>query len=259
MSRTIVGLIFILVALSLVPLVLIARSRARTSPNPAPHPILDMDKQAKFRPQRPSGLFADGRIMRPRIEGTLAREDLLLDNEPLIDPNGIRMVDNDQRPLLLDREEDYARVVLGQEKGPDGKPRFIARVPIAVTADVMLRGQERFNIYCAPCHGMSGYGNGPVAQRATQFQESGSEAAVDWRPPTNYHTDGVRSQPDGQIFNTITNGIRKMPRYDKQISVRDRWAIVAYVRALERSQQVRPAAPTAQPAASAGSAPASPS
>jgi hypothetical protein len=92
------------------------------------------------------------------------------------------------------------------------------------------RGQQRFNIYCAPCHGLDGYGDGTVARRAAQLKEG------TWTPPLNYHTDQVRSRPVGHIFNTITNGIRTMPPYGSQIPVADRWAIVAWVRVLQASQ-----------------------
>jgi mono/diheme cytochrome c family protein len=92
------------------------------------------------------------------------------------------------------------------------------------------RGQQRFNIYCAVCHGTDGYGNGPVNNRAVQRQEQ------KWVPAANLHSDVVRSRPDGHIFNTITNGIRNMAGYGSQIPVQDRWAIVAYLRALQLSQ-----------------------
>ena len=105
----------------------------------------------------------------------------------------------------------------------------------------MHRGQERFNIYCLPCHGASGYGDGPVAQRAKGLQDAGTDptAASGWVQPQNLNEAKILSRPDGHIFNTITNGIRNMPAYDKQISVPDRWAIVAYLRAVERSQNAR--------------------
>jgi mono/diheme cytochrome c family protein len=86
------------------------------------------------------------------------------------------------------------------------------------------------DIYCSPCHGLAGYGDGMVAKRAEELQEG------TWTPPSSMHSDLIRVRPAGQLFNTITNGIRNMPAYGQQISVEDRWAIVAYVRALQRSQ-----------------------
>ena len=106
--------------------------------------------------------------------------------------------------------------------------------------DLMRRGQERFNIYCAACHGLGGYGDGMVARRAAEMQQSGANTAAGWVAPTNYHTDEIRGRPVGNLYNTITNGIRTMPAYDKQIPVPDRWAIVAYVKALQRSQHAKP-------------------
>jgi mono/diheme cytochrome c family protein len=249
MSKAVGGIILVILVLAAVPFVLIARARATSSPKPAVHLILDMDKQAKFKPQRTSTYFEDNRTMRPEIPGVVAREDLSLHNEALTDPNALRMVGGRNEVLDLNTQADYERVLLGQEKdagaggAAGGKYHYVARIPVAVTPDFVRRGQERFMIYCAPCHGASGYGDGLVAKRAAELQAIGQ--APGWVQPTNYHTALVRTQPDGQMFNTITNGIRSMPRYDKQISVMDRWAIVAYVRALQISQQ----GPTTAPAA----------
>ena len=97
----------------------------------------------------------------------------------------------------------------------------------------MKRGKERFDVFCAPCHGLAGNGDGLVAKRADRLQEG------TWTPPSSLHTDLVRSRPDGQLYNSIANGVRTMPAYGSQIPVPDRWAIVAYVRALQRSSNAR--------------------
>jgi mono/diheme cytochrome c family protein len=89
--------------------------------------------------------------------------------------------------------------------------------------ELLKRGQERFNIFCSPCHGRLGDGKGIVVERG-------------YSPPPTFHSDRVRSFPDGHIFDVITNGIRNMPPYGPQIPASDRWAIVAYFRALQRSQ-----------------------
>lgn len=94
----------------------------------------------------------------------------------------------------------------------------------------MLRGQQRYNIYCATCHGLSGEGNGLIALRAQQLEQP------TWVPPTSLHTEYVRQQPVGKLFHVITHGVRKMPAYGSQIPPEDRWAIVLYVRALQRSR-----------------------
>jgi mono/diheme cytochrome c family protein len=98
----------------------------------------------------------------------------------------------------------------------------------------LARGQERFGIYCAPCHGLDGVGQGMVVKHGLI------------QPPT-YHQDRLRHIPDGQLFATIENGIRNMPAYGPQIPTFDRWAIVSYVRALQISQQGVAPPPTPPP------------
>ena len=98
------------------------------------------------------------------------------------------------------------------------------------TSSLLERGQERYEIFCAPCHGLAGYGDGMVAKTADGLQEG------TWTPPSSFHTDLVRERPVGHLFNTVTHGIRNMPAHGPQIPVEDRWAVVAYVKALQRSQ-----------------------
>jgi len=185
------------IAVALVPFALIARARATTSTSPRVQIIRDMARQPKFKMQATDPLFADGRAMRPAVAGTVARGAL----------------------------RDDAAFWEGRDTSG-----WVTTFPVPVTTELMRRGQERYDIYCAPCHGLSGYGDGPVAKRADALQEG------TWTPPSSYHTDLVRSRPVGHLFNTITNGIRNMPSYGAQIPAADRWAIVAYVRALQRSQ-----------------------
>ena len=101
--------------------------------------------------------------------------------------------------------------------------------------DLLRRGRERYTIHFAVCHGQGGYGDGLVAIDADKIREAGGDVTT-WVAPKNLHADDVRQQSAGKIYNTINNGIRQMPAYGKQISVPDRWAIVAYVKALQRSQ-----------------------
>jgi len=197
MPRWLAYSLILLAALALVPLALVARARARTSELPRIQPIRDMAKQPKFKMQAANPLFADGRAMRPAVEGAVARGEL---------------------------HEDAA---FWTGRTADG---WVTAFPVPVTDRLLRRGQERYDIYCAPCHGLAGYGDGPVAKRADALQEG------TWTPPSSYHTDLVRGRPVGHIFNTITNGIRNMPSYASQVPAADRWAIVAYVRALQRSQ-----------------------
>ncbi len=95
--------------------------------------------------------------------------------------------------------------------------------PFPITRDVLQRGQERFNIYCAPCHGETGNGNGIIVQRG-------------FTAPPTFHQPTLRDMPVGQFFDVITNGFGSMPSYAPQVPVRDRWAIIAYIRALQLSQ-----------------------
>lgn len=100
--------------------------------------------------------------------------------------------------------------------------------PFPITEQVMQRGHERFNIYCTPCHSELGDGNGMIVQRGLR------------RPPS-YHIERLRKAPVGHFFDVITNGFGAMPDYAAQISVKDRWAIIAYIRALQASQSATPA------------------
>ncbi len=134
--------------------------------------------------------FADGRGNRPPVDGTVARGHL-----------------NDDELL-------YTGKVDGQ---------FADEFPFPVTRTVLERGRERFNIYCAPCHGRSALGNGMIVQRGL-------------RPPPTFHDEKHRTQPVGHFFDVMTNGFGAMQDYRAQVEVNDRWAIAAYIRALQYSQ-----------------------
>lgn len=101
--------------------------------------------------------------------------------------------------------------------------QLVAKIPVPVTPELLARGQQRFNIFCSSCHGASGQGDGLVVQRG-------------FPAPPSYHIDRLRDVPDGHLFVTIKDGIGRMPRFGNRISVEDRWAIAAYVRALQLSQ-----------------------
>jgi mono/diheme cytochrome c family protein len=151
----------------------------------------DMDRQPKLRPQQPNLTFGNGRSSQEPVPNTVARGDHF-QNSP---------------------------INTGHEVGTTN---FIATIPVPVTEQLMARGQQRFNIYCLPCHGPQGDGNGIVKKYGYTTVRSLHEAIV-------------VKQGDGEIFNTITHGNKTMFPYGSQISVEDRWAIVAYVRALQRS------------------------
>jgi mono/diheme cytochrome c family protein len=150
----------------------------------------DMQDQPKFIPLRPSSFFADGRSARPLVEGTVARGHL----------------------------EANTAFYTGRING-----QLVNAFPFPITRQVLERGQQRFNIYCSPCHDLLGYGNGMIVRRG-------------FRQPPSIHIDRLRNERAGYFFDVITNGFGAMPDYAAQIEPRDRWAIVAYERALQLSQ-----------------------
>ena len=119
-----------------------------------------------------------------------------------------------------DKNHQNSSFISGKNK--DGS--YVANNQIDLTRDVLDRGQDRYNIYCAPCHSQVGDGKGIVTQYDYPVI------------PGNFHDDRVRNQPDGEMFNTITHGLRSMPAYGYQLKTEDVWAVVHYVRALQRSQ-----------------------
>jgi len=197
MPRWLIYTAVVLVVLSWVPLAFILKARTSKSSRPRVHVVQDMDNQPKFRAQARNRLFADRRAMRPAIPGTIARGQMA----------------------------DDTAVATGKIDG-----EWITAMPVSVDLEMLKRGRERYDVFCSPCHGLAGYGDGMVAKRADELQEG------TWTPPSSFHTDLVRSRPAGHLYNSIANGIRNMPSYGSQISVDDRWAIVAYVTTLQRSQ-----------------------
>jgi Cytochrome C oxidase, cbb3-type, subunit III len=150
----------------------------------------DMQNQPRMFPQRGSELFADGRSVRPQVEHTVARGQLY--------------------------ESDYFYTGLTNGKEAD-------MMPFPVTMQVLERGQERFNIYCTPCHSRVGNGAGMIVQRG-------------YKPAGNFHDAKRMSEPLSHYFYVMTNGYGAMPDYKAQIAPEDRWAIAAYIRALQLSQ-----------------------
>jgi hypothetical protein len=148
----------------------------------------DMADQPKNRPLSPSEFFADGRSERPLVENTVARGSIADD---------ALAVPKDSNAFLL-----------------------------PVDWKLLERGEERYNIFCSPCHGLQGDGNGMIAMRGVK------------RPPT-YHQDRLRQLPNGYFYDVITNGFGQMYSYSAQIPPRDRWAIIAYVRALQLSRNAK--------------------
>lgn len=214
MPKAIIYIGLVLIIIAMIPPALIARSRAVPSEKTRIHIIQDMDVQAKFTAQGVNPLFADNRAMRPPVPGTVARGG-------------------------LDDDSHYNRGVVTSETGEvQWADTLPSQVPL--TMALLDRGQERYNIFCTPCHGESGYGDGMIHVRAMELVTAGSlGGGTTWVQPRSVHDPEVRDQPVGQLFNTVTHGIRQMAGYESQIPVDDRWAIVAYVKALQRSQHAR--------------------
>jgi len=155
----------------------------------------DMHNQPKFVPQRGTTFFADGRSARPQVENTVARNQL--------------------------HEDQYFYTGLKDGKEGDGLP-----AELTLTTELIERGQERYNIYCTPCHSRVGNGVGMIVQRG-------------YRPAGNFHEDRLRNAPLGHFFNVMTNGYGAMPDYAAQVTPADRWAIAVYIRALQLSQDAK--------------------
>lgn len=189
----------------------VAGCRGQTSADAPIVPIRNMFDQPRYDMQSESAYFADGRTMRPPVDGAIAREQE-------IDPE-----------IATGRSEDGSYVLTipaAVERAARIGPSRPGAAVVTGKAALLARGQERFDIYCAPCHSRVGDGQGIIVKRGMQ-------------PPPSFHTDRIRHMPDGQVFATISNGIRVMPPYKAQIPVQDRWAIVAYLRALQISQAQR--------------------
>jgi mono/diheme cytochrome c family protein len=147
----------------------------------------DMHNQPKYKPLRASAFFRDGSSARPLIEGTVSRGS-------------------------LQEDEAFFTGKVGNVPA--------AEMPFPVTQDIIDRGEQRYNIYCTPCHDSTGHGKGMVVQRG-------------YRPPPSFHDERLRTAPPGHFFDVMTNGFGAMPDYRAQIAPRDRWAVVAYIRALQ--------------------------
>ena len=154
----------------------------------------DMHNQPKFYPQRGSTFFSDGRSVRPQVENTVGRSQL--------------------------HEDTY--FYTGLNGGQEG-----ATMPFPVTADVLARGQERYNVYCTPCHSRVGNGAGMIVQRG--YARAG-----------NFHTARLQNAPLGHFFQVISNGYGAMPDYSAQLTPAERWAVIAYIKALQLSQNGHP-------------------
>ena len=165
----------------------------------------DMQDQPKVKPYRGSSFFADGMGSRPPVQGTIARGYLRSDKEFYTGKKSVSSVS--PAPASTNPYTDD-----------------VDTFPFPITQETVARGRERFDIFCSACHGFTGHGDGMVVRRG-------------FRRAASFHEDRLRQAPVGHFFDAITNGWGAMPPYAAQIPVQDRWAIIAYVRALQLSQQ----------------------
>ncbi|HYE57263.1 MAG TPA: cytochrome c [Rhodothermales bacterium] len=170
-----------------------AGCRGMESSRPPIHVVPNMDWQERFDPQEANPFFADGRAMRMPVAGTIAR--------------------------------GYLRADAAFNTGRSASGAYVAQMPVPLTRELLLRGQQRYNIYCSVCHGKAGDGQGIIMT-----------GQYGYTPAPSYHEDRLRTVEDGYLYHVATNGVRSMPGYAQQVPVADRWAIVAYIRALQRSQ-----------------------
>lgn len=183
---------FAILALLIVSVIGIAGFRGSMSRKPPLEVFPDMKRQPKIRPQSASTFFADGLASRPPVAGTIARG------------------------------SPYQDIPVNTGRAT-GTTNWIENMPVAMTAALMARGQERYQIFCLPCHGANGDGNGITTKYG--MLRAG-----------NFHDPRLVRMTDGEYFHVITYGRNLMPPYASQIDIPDRWAVIAYVRALQRSQ-----------------------
>jgi mono/diheme cytochrome c family protein len=181
----------------------------------------DMYNQPKYKPLAASSFWPDGRSSRPQVAGTVAYS------------GGAAAGTSSGRQGALPQPADEAPTYPVDDHGaikanltPGSPPPLLATNPLPIDRPTLERGRERFDIYCSPCHSIAGDGDGMVARRG-------------FPNPPSYHTDRLRNAPDAHFYSVITNGYGMMYSYADRVAPNDRWAIVAYIRALQLSQHAR--------------------
>ena len=201
----------------------------------------DMQDQPKMKPFRSTSFFGDGLSARQPVEGTVARGYLRKDAELF----------TGKKRKTLSSFQPSGQTVAGPQPTAEGTtgsaqnafPDDVEDFPFPISEETVRRGRERYDIFCSVCHGLTGNGDGMVVRRG-------------FRRAASFHDDRLREAPVGHFFDAITNGWGAMPSYASQIPVQDRWAIVAYIRALQLSQRKsQPASPAASPSPSVTASP----
>ena len=241
----------LIIVIAFVPIGLVLQYRASYKTQPRIHLFQDMDNQPRYKAQSSSDVFADGRGMRPRVANTIPRGGAQVDDALYrgyvatgagAQPDAADIRNATQSPAVAPAGAEPAQPGVAEVSYTDGYPDGLD-----LTADFIARGQDQYNTFCYPCHGLSGYGNGPVNQRATALQQSTNnnlKLGTVWVPAANLqevNEDGtIKYGPDlyanGKLYNTINNGKGNMVGYGHAINAEDRWAIVAYIRALQLTQ-----------------------
>lgn len=204
----------------------------------------DMQDQPKMKPYRTSTFFKDGLSSRPPVEGTVPRGLLRTDVEYYTGKKAGRATTAGATQPAASGANQPATGSQPNSNltGAAAYPDDVEEFPLEVTQDLVMRGKDRFEIFCTACHGLTGKGDGMIVRRG-------------FRRAASFHDENLKQAPVGHYFDAITNGWGAMPSYSHQISVKDRWAIIAYIRALQLTQQTgatAAATPVATPATSSG-------
>ncbi|MEQ1825928.1 MAG: quinol:electron acceptor oxidoreductase subunit ActD [Pirellula sp.] len=239
------GLLVVLTGL--IPAMYVLNMRAGFSTLPRLHVFFDMDFQPKKKAQQTTTIFADGRTMRPQVKGTIARGQLD-EQDPFYlgyDPTKLAATTDEGTVKLVSVQDAAAKDQKGDAATPPAgtaapaaggtdpaapKLPFIDKLPIEANEENMAIGKQKFDTFCSACHGYAGYGDGLAHKRADALAQGF------WLPPTSMHIDRVRAQPVGQIFRTISVGQNKMASYAAFLTPKERWAVVLYIKALQRSR-----------------------
>jgi mono/diheme cytochrome c family protein len=257
--KPIVFAIVAMILVTLIPGALILNMRNAKSESPRLHVFFDMDFMPSKHTQSKTTIFADGRVQRPPVPGTVARGELGLSDPYTLgyDPSATaalhadqatsRLVSFQQEPTTADAApgnasaSQPAAATTGDAVAPasaaaaDGEPNFawVTEMPVQGSDELFELGRLKFEQNCAVCHGFGGYGDGLVSQRATNLAQGY------WLQPTSLHEPRIQQQPVGKLYYTVANGKGKMGGYAASLTPEERWAVVFYVRALQRSQNAK--------------------
>ncbi len=228
--KPIIFAIIAAILVTLIPGAIVLNMRNSKSGESRLHVFFDMDFQPSRHTQSPTKMFPDGRVQRPPVPGTLARDELGATDPYTLGYDPAKTAGAEQ-PATTDKPaaEDVAPAAAG------GVPNYawVTELPVEATDRLFELGRHKFEQNCAVCHGYGGYGNGLVALRAAELAQG------DWLQPANLHDPAIEEQPVGRIYYTITHGKGKMGSYAASLTPHERWAVVAYIKALQRSQNAQ--------------------